>query len=103
MHAIKSEIEARLRGEGYSVVAVETVFDEAWTTDWIAPEALERLRQYGIAPPDRSSRHDPEAPAVCPRCGTSQTELKSFFGSTACKSMHFCNNCKEPFESFKCI
>ena len=100
MHAIQQEIETRLRAAGYASVRVETVFDEVWTTDWMDPGAREKLRRYGIAPPEK---HSGTRGAACPRCASSNTALTSYFGSTACKSLHFCKECSEPFEAFKCI
>lgn len=81
----------------------------AWTTDWISDEGRRKLHAYGIAPPHATV---PEAgvpirlvrrqPAVaCPRCGSSHTERLSAFGSTACKAMYRCLDCREPFEYFK--
>lgn len=84
----------------------------AWTTDWITPEGREKLRAYGIAPPGACA-----APAsgnvapirlmarnvACPRCGSTQTERLSAFGSTACKALYRCVACREPFEHFKPI
>lgn len=87
---------------------VDTRLSPAWTTDWITPEGREKLRAHGIAPPPRASadRHAlfPEPLAVaCPRCGSLDTERLSAFGATACKAMHRCRSCSEPFEAFKCL
>ena len=106
---IEDEILATLASHGYSDAEVRTVYSPAWTTDWLSPEAKEKLRAYGIAPP-----HTVEAEplvmlervkrvAVCPFCGSSNTEEKSEFGSTACKAIHFCNGCHQPFDSFKSL
>lgn len=82
-------------------------FDPAWTTDWIGPEAREKLRAYGIAPPSGSAavtqplRLHEAIP--CPRCGSPRSERLSAFGSTACKSLYRCTACREPFEYFKPI
>ena len=84
----------------------------AWTTDWITPEGREKLRAYGIAPPGACG--SPAAANVapirllardvaCPRCGSAHTERLSAFGSTACKSLYRCIDCREPFEYFKPI
>lgn len=84
----------------------------AWTTDWISEEGKRKLREYGIAPPHpviptqagtqgiRLYRRQAAA-VVCPHCGSLQTEQTSAFGSTACKSLHRCLACREPFEYFK--
>lgn len=87
----------------------------AWTTDWISAEGRAKLLEYGIAPPGAASLPDRAAPIrfvgrgpaggriACPRCGSANTERLSAFGSTACKSLHRCVSCREPFEYFKPI
>ena len=82
-------------------------FDPAWTTDWIGPEAREKRRVYGLAPPSGTAavtqplRMHEAIP--CPRCGSPRSERLSAFGSTACKSLYRCTACREPFEYFKPI
>ena len=102
----QSVIEA-LRGHGLEDVSIERVLSPPWTTDWISDEGREKLRAYGIAPPERAASkrellHGSSAIA-CPRCGSDNTELVSEFGSTACKASYKCSDCLEPFEYFKCI
>jgi ring-1,2-phenylacetyl-CoA epoxidase subunit PaaD len=82
----------------------------AWTTDWISDEGLRKLREYGIAPPGRCAAGGEGQPLrlharglECPRCGSVQTERLSAFGSTACKALYRCLECREPFEHFKPI
>jgi ring-1,2-phenylacetyl-CoA epoxidase subunit PaaD len=107
MFEIERDIVTALREAGAPQVAVRTVLSPAWTTDWIGPEAREKLRRYGIAPPGRAERGGfvtltRARPKVeCPRCGSSDTRLKSEFGSTACKAIHVCTACSEPFDEFK--
>ena len=109
MRAIEQDIEAALRAHSASRVTVRTSFSPAWTTDWIPAEAREKLRAYGIAPPGAADHDAPIAigkrrPAVrCPYCGSLDTRLRSEFGSTACKSIHSCAACDQPFEEFKAI
>lgn len=109
LHAIETDIAAALRDHGVAEVAVRTSFTPAWTTDWIPADAREKLRAYGIAPPGASNHDAPVAlgrrrPAVrCPYCGSSATQLRSEFGSTACKAIHVCATCDQPFEEFKAI
>ncbi len=107
MREIETDIRAALVAAGASTVVVDTVYAPAWTTDWIGPEAREKLRAYGIAPPRRA---EPEGlitltrrrdPVPCPFCGSSDTRLQSEFGSTACKAIHVCNSCRQPFDEFK--
>ena len=111
MREIESGIVAALEAAGAATVQVTTVFTPAWTTDWILPEARERLRAYGIAPPGPAAPESEvlvpllrrSAPVPCPFCGSSRTEERSHFGSTACKALHFCPDCRQPFEHFKAI
>jgi ring-1,2-phenylacetyl-CoA epoxidase subunit PaaD len=106
MHAIEAEITRALLAAGFGRVELETVYAPAWTTDWIAEPAREKLRAYGIAPPGAAS---PELvplgraarPVSCPFCGSPNTALVSEFGATACKSLYFCHACRQPFEHIK--
>jgi ring-1,2-phenylacetyl-CoA epoxidase subunit PaaD len=111
---ISADIEHALRAHGVESIVIETRLAPAWTTDWLAEPAREKLRAFGIAPPSRSSPPpragrvldirslDAEAAPACPHCGSIHTRLVSGFGSTPCKSAHVCNDCLEPFERFKC-
>ena len=107
MREIEQDIRAALAEHGIGEVVIATVHAPAWTSDWIGPAAKEKLRRYGIAPPGTAEQgglvtlSKRRAAAVCPRCGSSNTELRSEFGSTACKAIHVCNACKEPFDEFK--
>jgi ring-1,2-phenylacetyl-CoA epoxidase subunit PaaD len=106
---IEEEIVAALHCGGYADVRVRTSFSPPWTTDWIGEEAKAKLRAYGIAPPARAQVEElvplvRRAPAVaCPYCGSTDTELRSEFGSTACKATLYCQSCHQPFEQFKAI
>jgi ring-1,2-phenylacetyl-CoA epoxidase subunit PaaD len=99
-------------------VSVEHRLAPPWTTDWMAPEARDKLRDFGIAPPGPVARsgmpqgvarvdvsglraRPPRAPVPCPRCGSARTALLSQFGSTACKAQWRCLDCLEPFDHFK--
>ena len=83
----------------------------AWTTDWISDEGRRKLREYGIAPPGPvdAAQGAPvrivrrREAVACPRCGSEATERLSAFGSTACKALYRCTQCREPFEYFKPI
>ncbi len=111
LRVIEDDIVAALHAAGFADARVETVYQPAWTTDWISVEGRNRLREYGIAPPGPrgpdSSELVPLHRAVptleCPFCASRRTERKSEFGSTACKSLWFCNACRQPFEEFKAI
>lgn len=104
--AIATSIRDALLQAGAARVEIETRLSPAWTTDWIAPEGAEKLREYGIVPPGAATSEEPRplrfAPRIaCPRCDSRRTERLSQFGSTACKSLYRCLDCREPFEYFK--
>ena len=105
MREIAAEIETALRAAGIEQFRVRSVLTPAWTTDWLTGAARIKLLALGIAPPPPGSGvptlFDRPRPA-CPRCGSTRTEQLSAFGSTACKALHRCKNCREPFEAFKC-
>jgi len=98
-------IEQRLAEAGFSPVKVTIQLSPAWTTDWMNAAARERLREYGVAPPQGHTCDKPLAhgPVPCPRCGSTHSEKISEFGSTACKALYRCCDCREPFDYFKCI
>ena len=93
---IERSIREALDAAGYRDVAIETQLSPPWTTDWISEEGKEKLRAYGIAPPELAKA------ATCPRCGSTDTEEVSRFGSTPCKAQWRCRSCLEPFDRFKC-
>ncbi len=104
--AIEQSIAAALREAGAADVRIEQRLAPPWTTEWIAPQAREKLRRYGIAPPGPSAPADERplafVPRVdCPLCGSRNTERLSQFGATACKALYRCRDCREPFEYFK--
>ncbi|MBA3645653.1 MAG: phenylacetate-CoA oxygenase subunit PaaJ [Gemmatimonadaceae bacterium] len=109
LQMMEDEIIAALKAGGFPDVEVRKVYSPAWTTDWMSAESKAKLKAYGVAPPHvreaeplivlERARHT----VACPYCGSSNTEEKSEFGSTACKSINFCNSCHQPFDSFKSI
>ena len=106
---IEAAIRTALQDAGAASVSVETRLSPAWTSDWLTPEAHAKLRAYGVAPPQPAANHSAQAlhfapPApCCPRCGARNTARLSEFGSTACKALYRCAQCREPFEYFKPI
>lgn len=109
MAAIELAIVNTLQEHGIKNVTVKKDFSEAWTTNWMTPEARKKLKEYGIAPPQKSSKEtEPFSSSFndlivpCPYCDSLDTELQSEFGSTACKAQYYCHNCEQPFEHFKC-
>ncbi len=108
MKRMEDDIVEVLKAEGIENIKVTMVYSPAWTTDWIPEEAKEKLRVYGIAPPQESTQDKSwltgkSKNIKCPRCKSENTRLVSQFGSTACKALYQCNDCLEPFDYFKCI
>lgn len=107
MREIEADIRSALAAAGVHDVEIQTTYAPAWTTDWIGDEAREKLRAYGIAPPGKAEPQGlitltrARTPVACPFCGSSDTRLQSEFGSTACKAIHVCNSCRQPFDEFK--
>ncbi len=106
MKAIELDIISLLKEKGIDA-EIKVVYSPVWTTDWLSEAVKEKLRAYGIAPPEKTSLDKNSLslhPKVilCPRCRSSKTELISQFGSTACKALYRCLDCKEPFDYFKC-
>jgi len=108
MRTIEQDIVEVLEEYGVKNHEVTTVLSPAWTTDWMTDEAREKLRLEGIAPPQKGSADKGLLmgrlrDVKCPRCGSTQTNMLSQFGSTACKALYRCEACLEPFDYFKCI
>jgi len=101
MDMITSAIRIELATLGFKKVKVTTALSPAWTTDWMTEEGKRKLQEYGIAPPDKRISI-PKDGVECPQCHSENTKLVSEFGSTACKALYQCNDCKEPFDYFKC-
>ncbi|MEO7523052.1 MAG: 1,2-phenylacetyl-CoA epoxidase subunit PaaD [Ferruginibacter sp.] len=102
MDAISIDIRFTLIEHGFTNIKITSVLSPAWTTDWMTEAGKRKLKEYGIAPPSRSARGDDADLIICPQCQSGNTKLLSQFGSTACKALHQCNDCKEPFDYFKC-
>jgi ring-1,2-phenylacetyl-CoA epoxidase subunit PaaD len=130
MGQIEDDVHNLLRAHGLKG-KVKTQLAPAWTTDWITPEAKEKLRAYGIAPPHSGADHDCQTQSSksngssassiiqfaarsasnpgrheqlavpCPQCNSDNTTETSHFGSTACKALYRCLDCMEPFDYFK--
>lgn len=102
---IENQIKEKLLEHGLNNVVVNITYSPAWTTDWLSSEAKNKMKHYGIAPPQHTSCVKVLTDLMkvpCPLCNSANTELISRFGSTACKAMYKCKSCKEPFEHFKC-
>jgi ring-1,2-phenylacetyl-CoA epoxidase subunit PaaD len=98
MQAIETAIVDGLQSAGFDDVDVRTRLAPAWTTDWMTDEALRKLEDHGIAPPTRT---DEPIEVRCPQCKSTSTDVISPFGSTACKALMVCSECREPFHHFK--
>jgi ring-1,2-phenylacetyl-CoA epoxidase subunit PaaD len=105
LNVMKTQIEQRLMKEG---LQPEVIFSNnpPWTSSWITPEAREKLRAFGLAPPpvhegDFEAALDQEV--TCPYCGSTDTVLQNSFGSTLCRMIYTCSSCRQPFEQFKPI
>ena len=117
MEAMTSAVVSAIQRYGYTP-QVEIALDPAWTTDWMSQAGRERLREFGISPPGPAAHgsdgsrgsHGSAGPigvslgrrvVTCPLCGSTDSEVVSEFGATACKALRRCLNCKEPYEEFK--
>jgi len=101
MDMIAAEIRVQLATLGFKKIKITTIHAPAWTTDWMSEAGKRKLQEYGIAPPDKRFAI-PKDGVECPLCHSVNTRLISEFGSTACKALYQCNDCKEPFDYFKC-
>ncbi len=104
MEVMKNEIIDKLKSKGIAEVEVEISFRVPWSSEFISEKGKKALKQYGFAPPPSNKLFtDLEIleTAICPRCDGSNTIMKSPFGPTLCRSIYYCNDCKEAFEQFK--
>jgi len=108
MDVISMNIRMELLSNGFKNIKITTILSPAWTTDWMSEEGKRRLKEYGIAPPNPKQQvcntelFAPNEGVQCPHCNSYHTHRISEFGSTACKSLFVCDDCKEPFDYFKC-
>ncbi len=112
MNVISIDVKMVMLENGYKNVNIIQQLSPAWTTDWMSAPGKEKLKAYGIAPPQTLSKNQfdrvnsiffkDEVNAQCPQCNSNNTKLISQFGSTSCKALYQCNDCKEPFDYFKC-
>lgn len=100
---IAHDIEAALHAHGIDRVRLETQLAPAWTTAWLTDKGREQLRQFGIAPPAPDLVSIAPAHVACPHCASRNTECLSQFGSTPCKALYRCRECREPFDYFKSL
>ena len=107
MEIMKNEVSAVLKKHGIANPEVSINFKHAWSSDRISEKGKRALKQFGLAPPPATSEIltdlDILNHATCPRCNGTNTEMKSPFGPTLCRSLHYCHDCREAFEQFKPI
>lgn len=105
---MKMTMKMILLENGFTDISFEQQLSPAWTTDWMSVAGKQKLKAYGIAPPQYKQAvctpdsFQEEEAIQCPLCNSYHTRLVSQFGSTACKALYQCNGCKEPFDYFKC-
>ena len=108
MDVISMNIKMTMISHGYKNVKVTQVLSPAWTTDWMSEAGKKKLKEFGIAPPNPKQQvcndklFAPDEAVQCPHCESYHTHRISEFGSTACKALYQCDDCKEPFDYFKC-
>lgn len=108
MDAISIDTRLKLIEHGYKKVKITSVLSPAWTTDWMTESGKQKLKEYGIAPPNvkqqvcHTELFATAEGVQCPHCNSYHTHRISEFGSTACKALYQCDECKEPFDYFKC-
>jgi ring-1,2-phenylacetyl-CoA epoxidase subunit PaaD len=101
---MEQDIKEKLAEEGATAVTVETVLHPPWSSDEISEAGRRKLKEFGLSPPQR---HGGDVsltffePVACPYCDSTNTTVKNTFGSTLCRAIHYCNDCRQPFEQFK--
>ena len=107
MDVITMNIRIALSMWGFKKIKITQALSPAWTTDWMNEAGKQKLKDYGIAPPTPKQQVCnenlfAEEAIQCPHCNSWHTHRVSEFGSTACKALYVCDDCKEPFDYFKC-
>jgi ring-1,2-phenylacetyl-CoA epoxidase subunit PaaD len=104
MDVIQEDIRTALARHGIRNVEIKQVLSPAWTTEWMSEAGKQKLQEYGIAAPAPHHCHTigEDQPEYCPHCHSKNIELISRFGSTSCKALYRCLDCREPFDYFKC-
>lgn len=104
MDFMKNEVIEKLESKGINNPEVQISYRVPWSSDLISEKGKAALKKFGLAPPPSNQIFkDLEVlpAAQCPRCNGTNTLLKSAFGSTLCRSIYYCNDCREGFEQFK--
>ncbi|MGH2568765.1 MAG: 1,2-phenylacetyl-CoA epoxidase subunit PaaD [Bacteroidota bacterium] len=101
---MKREIREKLLAKGFDEVTIDVKLSPLWTTDLLTEEVREKLRAFGIAPPEQRGQNLLDTlnkPVACPFCHSYETRLTSPFGPTLCRQIFYCDQCKQSFERFK--
>ncbi len=104
LKVMEEMVREKIQSIGFKSVEVSTNFDVPWTTDRITEKGRQALLKHGLAPPPKHHGYvelDVLSDVACPYCGSRNTEMKTPFGPTLCRSMHYCHNCLNAFEQFK--
>lgn len=105
LDVLRDAIERAVSAAGFERVRVETVFDPPWSTDRITPDGLRKIKEFGLAPPVHCGSAgltvETLSRVACPLCDSTDTTMESIFGPTLCRSIHYCNACRQSFEQFK--
>jgi len=108
LEVMRDQMAAKVRELG-AEPEIQVITDDSWWTDRITPEGREKLRESGLAPPTPRGAGTPQLVQLqrgtfrCPYCGSTDTALENIFGPTPCRSLRYCNDCRQPFEQFKTI
>jgi len=104
LKVMADDIETKLREIGFAQVRINTTLSPPWTSDWITDAARAKLKAFGLAPPARHGGNIQVIffdPVACPYCDSPNTSIKNSFGSTLCRAIYYCHDCRQPFEQFK--
>ena len=108
LEVMRDQMADRIRELG-AEPEVQVILDDSWSTDRITPEGREKLRESGFAPPSPREAGGPQLVQLqskafrCPYCNSTETRLENIFGPTPCRSLRYCESCRQPFEQFKTI
>jgi ring-1,2-phenylacetyl-CoA epoxidase subunit PaaD len=107
LEVMKRALEEKVTGLG-GEPDVQVIQDDSWSTDKITPAGRDKLRESGFAPPAPRAAETPTLVQLqrgfrCPYCNSTETTLENLFGPTPCRSVRYCNACRQPFEQFKTV
>ncbi|MGD6957603.1 1,2-phenylacetyl-CoA epoxidase subunit PaaD [Rossellomorea aquimaris] len=104
LEIIKGNVEKACRDQlGIQYIQVQFVYSPPWTSDRLTENGRERLKEFGIAPPPEQFNGEEDWEIHCPYCDSPYTSMENLFGPTACRSILYCKQCRNPFEAMKPI